>query len=231
MDERNFRQRARENLANNWGLSIGVAAVAALLGGLLMGSSFLPDTDSVLSLPIFSDFSQWLTRGWQLGNVTISFRSGIFGLATFLLGGVLQLGYARFLLKQHDGGPLEFNDLFSQFDRFGAGFAQHFLRSLYTGLWSLLFIIPGIIANYSYAMTPFIMAEHPELSASEAIARSKQMMDGHKGELFCLDISFIGWGILSILTLNLGHLALNPYQNAALAAFYRGLQAQNRYNP
>ena len=70
-------------------------------------------------------------------------------------------------------------------------------------------------------MTPFIMAEHPDMTASEAISASKEMMDGRKGALFCLDFSFIGWDLLCALTLNIGHIALNPYKNAAYAAFYR----------
>lgn len=224
MDERIFRQRAREQLATNWGLSIGVAAVACLLGGLLVGSSFIPEVNYSWS----QNYSRYqdVYEGLRLNYGTSSVR----GLVAFLIGGVLQLGYARFLLKQHDGQEVEFNDLFSQFDRFGAGFAQNFLRCLYIALWSLLFIVPGIIAIYRYRMTPFIMIEHPELSASEAIARSKEMMDGHKGELFCLDLSFFGWILLSILTLNLGFLALNPYRNAAEAAFYRELSSQQRYH-
>ena len=70
------------------------------------------------------------------------------------------------------------------------------------------------------------MIDRPELTAREAIAASKEMMRGHKWELFCLDFSFIGWGILAALTLNLGHLALNPYKNAARTAFYRNIKAQ-----
>jgi uncharacterized membrane protein len=66
-------------------------------------------------------------------------------------------------------------------------------------------------------MTPFILAEHPNLTASHAIRLSEDMMDGHKAELFFLDLSFIGWSILSALTLNLGNIALNPYKNAARA--------------
>ena len=75
-------------------------------------------------------------------------------------------------------------------------------------------------------MTPFLMADHPNLTASEAISASKQMMDGHKGRLFWLDLTFIGWSILSALTFNLGYLFLNPYMNAAHAAFYRDLCAR-----
>ncbi|MBO7251862.1 MAG: DUF975 family protein [Oscillospiraceae bacterium] len=146
-------------------------------------------------------------------------------LARFIIGGAVEIGYGTFLLKQHDGMNPEFNDLFSQFYRFGTGFSQRFQRGLYVFLWSLLLVIPGIIAEYSYAMTPYILAENPEMSAGEAIANSKQMMEGHKMELFLLELSFIGWHILAALTLNIGYLWLNPYKNAAAAAFYRKLQA------
>lgn len=214
MDTKEIRRQARAHLQGNWGLSIGVAVVACLLGGLLTGMSFIPEISYWKQL----DFSET----WEIREgLRIGFKNGIFGLASFLLGGVLQLGYARFLLRQHDGKPTEFNDLFSQFDRFGTGFAQHFLRSLYTLLWSLLLIVPGIIAALSYAMTPFILEEHPELTASEAIRRSKELMCGHKTDLFILELTFIGWSLLCILTLNLGHIALNPYKNAAYAVFYR----------
>ena len=84
--------------------------------------------------------------------------------------------------------------------------------------------------SYSYAMTPFILAEHPELTAGQAIDWSKELMEGHKMDLFILELTFIGWEILAGLTWNLGHLALNPYQNAARAAFYRQLLAE-RHHP
>ena len=231
MEAKIIRARARAQLSGSWGVSIAVAVVASLLGGLITGTSFLPslNEEMAISLPFLQEIADWLNRGWKIGNVTFSFRSGIFGFAAFLIGGVLEMGYADFLLKQHDGKETEFKDLFSKFDWFGTGFAQHFLRGLYTALWSLLFIIPGIIKGYAYAMTPFILAEHPELSASRAIELSQQMMDGHKADLFILELSFIGWSLLAAVTLNLGNIALNPYKNAAHAAFYRQLQAENRY--
>lgn len=224
MDTKEIRRQARAHLQGNWGLSIGVAVVACLLGGLLTGMSFIPEISYWKQLNFFHDrdLSQYVSGSWEIvQGVWIEFKNGIFSLASFLLGGVLQLGYARFLLRQHDGKPTEFNDLYSQFDRFGTGFAQHFLRSLYTLLWSLLLIVPGIIAALSYAMTPFILEEHPELTANEAIRRSKELMRGHKTDLFILELTFIGWSLLCILTLNLGHIALNPYKNAAYAVFYR----------
>ncbi len=86
---------------------------------------------------------------------------------------------------------------------------------------TLLFIIPGIIASYSYAMTEYILADHPELSATEAISRSKQMMGGNKWRLFCLQFSFIGWSILCSFTFGIGNLWMTPYKQAATAVFYR----------
>lgn len=231
MEAKELRARARANLQGNWGLSIGVAAVAALLGGLIVGSSFLPEvkTDLPASLARWGFVSLALQQGLKFGNLTISVPGGLLSVLAFVLGGTIHLGYAQFLLKQHDGEKPEFSDLFSQFHRFGTGFAQCFLRNLYTFLWTLLLVVPGIVKSYSYAMTPFILAENPDMSASEAIRRSMALMDDHKAELFYLDLTFIGWNILAAITWNLGYLALNPYKNAARAAFYRQLTTQKGY--
>lgn len=231
MEAKVFRSRARAVLSGHWGICVGVAALAALLGGLLTGSSFLPNISYQIPIhiPVLEELSGVLREGARMGRFTFSVRSGVFGLAAFILGGTLQLGYARFLLKLHDGKEAEFNDLFSQFDRFGTGFAQHFLRSLYVALWSILLVVPGIMKNYSYAMAPFILAEHPELTATQAIDWSQELMEGHKMDLFILDLTFIGWGILAGILWNLGHLALNPYRNASHAAFYRQLLEERCY--
>lgn len=214
MDYGMLRKRARDNLSGMWPLAIAVAAVAALLGGI--GQNFIPDIEYTQKLFLWEE-NLWLT--WKIG---------VFSTLAFILGGTLELGYCQFLLKQHDQQGPEFNDLFSQFHRFGTGFAQQFLRGLYIVLWSLLLVIPGIMAAYRYAMTPYILTDHPEMTASEAIKRSKQMMDGHKGELFVLDLTFIGWNILASACMNLGYLFLNPYRQAAQAAFYRELLRQEK---
>ena len=99
--------------------------------------------------------------------------------------------------------------------------STRFLKTLYTLLWSMLFLVPGIIASYSYAMTAYILAENPDLSANEAISRSKEMMTGNRWRLFCLQISFSGWDILAALTMGIGNLWMTPYKQAATAAFYR----------
>lgn len=229
MDTRIFRYRARENLRGKWAVSIGAAALAFLLGGLLTGTSFIPSIDSNTEIVFLRKLNLLLEEGIRIGPVTIGLKSGLLGLVEFLIGGTIQLGYTQFLLKQHDGEESDWHDLFSQFHRFGQGFAQAFLRTLYTVLWSLLLFIPGIVKSLSYAMTPYIMSENPDLTASEAIEKSILMMDGHKWDLFVLRFSFIGWSLLSSVAFNLGHLLLNPYRNAAETAFYRELKQQHPY--
>lgn len=217
MTSSELRAIARRNLEGTWGISVGVALVAAILGGLIVGTgsniNFNFNEDTVRNLPpIF----------WTVLLPLVSL-AGLLGIVSFILGGTVELGYAKFLLKQYDRKELQFSDLFSQFERFGTGFAQQFLRVLFTTLWMLLFIIPGIVKGLSYAMTPFILEEHPEMTASEAIKASIRLMDGHKMDLFILGLTFIGWQILACLTMGIGFLFLNPYMNAAYAAFYRSI--------
>lgn len=224
MEARDLRRTARENLAGNWLLSVGVTFVAGLLGGIITSSG------GRINIELDEHMIRDLPRIVMVYLKFVGSVAGILSFVNFIIGGVIQLGYAQYLLKQHDKGAFEFSDLFSQFHRFGQGFAQAFLRGLYIFLWSLLFIIPGIVKSFSYAMTPFIMAENPDLTANEAITASRQMMDGHKGELFWLDLTFIGWSILSAFTLFIGNLFLNPYMNASYAAFYRDLTSGRRYS-
>ncbi|AKS38122.1 membrane protein [Anoxybacillus gonensis] len=94
------------------------------------------------------------------------------------------------------------------------------LFGLFVFLWSLLFIIPGIIKSLSYSQTFFLLKDHPEYSALQAISESKKRMKGYKGKLFLLYLSFIGWGLLSMLTFGIGFLWLVPYIYTSLAAFY-----------
>lgn len=101
-----------------------------------------------------------------------------------------------------------------------------FLMNLKIMLWLLLLIVPGFIMAYAYAMTPYILDEHPEISAWDASCRSQEMMRGHKLRLFWLDLSFIGWMLLSVLTLGIGLLWLGPYMEVSRVAFYNDLKAQ-----
>ena len=105
-----------------------------------------------------------------------------------------------------------------------------FLMAVFIFLWSLLLVIPGIIKCFSYAMTPFILEEHPELTANEAIDHSRAMMKGHKFDLFWLILSFIGWLILCMFTFGIGYLWLTPYMETSVAAFYEDVKADYEIN-
>lgn len=117
------------------------------------------------------------------------------------------------------------------FDGFKKSFSNsvimNILITVYTFLWTLLFIIPGIIKAYSYSMAFYIMAENPSISAGEAIKESMRIMNGHKMELFFLQLSFIGWAILAMFTCGIGFLWLVPYMNKTTANFYQSIKQDN----
>ena len=113
------------------------------------------------------------------------------------------------------------------FIAFGIVSTTLFLRDLFLVMWGLLFIIPALIKGYSYCMVPFILTEHPELSATEVITRSREMMNGHKWRAFLLDLSFIGWILLGVLTLGLGLIFwTEPYMFSTRAALYLKLKEE-----
>lgn len=214
-----FRRWARNALNGRW--------LEAILAGIVIG--FLGSGPSLLSTPIRInlDMSSNTITEQQTGILMIlGMITLIWVVVLFVIGGALQLGYCLFNLNLVDGKPAQVSNLFSQFHRIGTGICMNFFLVLFEFLWSLLFIIPGIIAAYSYAMTPYILAEHPEYGALEAIRMSKEMMRGNKMRLFILHLSFIGWVLLSILTCGLGLLAVTPYMQAANAAFYREVSTQ-----
>lgn len=106
------------------------------------------------------------------------------------------------------------------------------LAYIFTFFWTLLFIIPGIVKSYSYAMSAYIVKDlsdaGKEITATQAIRESRKLMDGHKAELFMLDLSFIGWWLLSLLTAGIGFFWLAPYYRATKANYYRKL-AGNKF--
>ena len=223
-----IRAQAREGLRGRWAQAIGVAVVAYILGGILVGSSFLPQLtystrDEITSLEDAINALTTITS--QYGNSTVSFN--LLGIVQLVIGGVIQLGYAEMLLKQHEKKDSAFDQLFSQFHRFGQGFAQKFLRGLYCFLWGLLFVIPGIVKAYSYAMTPYIMAENPHMTATEVLRESARMMKGNKWRLFCLQLSFFGYRLLSLVTFGLAELWVAPYVGQAKAHFYHHISGRS----
>ena len=142
-----------------------------------------------------------------------------------LLSGVLVFGYACFHLELAKSKKAKLGAfLGGMLRRFFKKWIASLLVGLYVFLWSLLLLIPGLIKSYAYAMTPYIMQEKPKMGINEAITRSREMMDGHKWQLFMLDLSFIGWMLLSVLTLGIALVYVWPYYQAARAEFYKQIK-------
>ncbi|MBR6329460.1 MAG: DUF975 family protein [Lachnospiraceae bacterium] len=133
----------------------------------------------------------------------------------------LRVGTERFFLEAKTG-TYDLNNIGFAFNHSYMNIVKiMFQKSLYTVLWSMLFIIPGIIKTYEYSMIPYILMEHPDIDSKEAFRLSKQMMDGDKWNLFVLQLSFIGWHILSLFTcFLLSIFYVNPYLHHTLAEFY-----------
>ncbi len=137
----------------------------------------------------------------------------------------LELGGNRFFYKNLDEDA-DVSEIAYGFDHgYGNIVRIMFRRDIYVCLWSLLLIIPGVIKTYEYRMIPYLLAENPEMSREEAFATSKAMMDGQKWKAFVLDLSFIGWEILSLLTIGLlGVFYVGPYKQSTKAALYEALK-------
>ena len=117
---------------------------------------------------------------------------------------------------------------FHVFRQYGRYLGGSILVALFTMLWTLLLIVPGIVKSYSYRMTAYIMHDNPDIPVSECIRKSQQMMSGHKWKLFCLDLSFIGWILLGIITFGIAMLWVTPYMATASAHFYVELKSRNQ---
>lgn len=228
-----FRAIARDALRGKWAIAVIVGIVAVLLGGAgseglkiklnieggsaNLGFELAGQTIFSSGGSLNSDVGAFLVGG----AIYIVLVALVIAAIHLFLGSVVGVGYSRFNLELVDHNDVSFEHLFIYLPYWTNAVCTRLLKGVYVFLWSLLLIVPGIIASYSYAMTEYILAEHPETTASEAITASKEMMEGNRWRLFCLQISFIGWSILCAFTMGIGNLWLNPYKNAATAAFYR----------
>lgn len=215
MCAKELRTWARDALRGNW----PVAVLVSLVGGLLSGGVDLISqfSDSSATDADISSMLNWLPRDVWAMLLTITIVSM---LVSIVLSGAVAMGmcsYNQNLLFRRQG---RFSDLFSHFHRLWDGIRMSFILGLFTFLWTLLFIIPGVVAVYRYAMVPYLMAEFPELKVMDAMRESKRLMKGNKWRLFCLHWSFIGWDLLAVLTLGIGYLFVTPYTRMAEAAFY-----------
>lgn len=176
-----------------------------------------------------------LTGKWGSAAIATIIYMVIFGCASsFVYTSIITIfilplawGYTVYFLSAFRGEQSDFGMLFSGFQNgnYWKFVGTLLLKVIYISLWTLLLIVPGIVKSYSYSMTEFLMKDNPELKYDAAITASSQLMQGHKMQLFLLDLSMIGWAILSCLTLGIGFLFLTPYNQTAHAAFYEDLAA------
>lgn len=203
-----IRAIAREKLEGNWG-DAALVTVVLFVCAIVLSSAFQ-----------YGGVFMFKPLGHDM--------SGVAGQGTSLIGACIFLpiafAYSVMMLGLIRGEKMAVAGLFNYYN--GKVFITMLLKFIYTVLWTLLFIIPGIVKGYSYAMTEFIMKDDPDIEGNKAIEASMVMMKGNKMRLFLLDLSFIGWIILSFLTMGLGFILLEPYMMAARAAFYEDLKAE-----
>ena len=238
-----FRRIARNALTNKWLIAVAVGLVASILGGIgSNGPEFKVNIDGSNISMNFNLAGQTIYSTGTNGGLNSEVGAFIVGslgfimiaalfmaVIYFVLGSIVGVGYAKYNLNLVDKKNAAFETLFEYFSHWKTTTIARLLRALYVFLWSILFIIPGIVAGFSYAMTDYILAEDPELTADEAISQSKSLMMGNKWRFFCLQFSFIGWDILATLAFGIGHLWLTPYKQAAYAAFYREVSGTEFY--
>ncbi|MDD5989558.1 MAG: DUF975 family protein [Bacteroidales bacterium] len=207
-----LRAQARERLDGKWGTFVLMTFLMCVIQVLLQIPSYIGSLLEVLSPEN------------AMASLSFSNISNILSLLALPLGWGLTVS----LLRNHREESVDIENLFDGFrrGRYVRVFCALFLVNLFTFLWTLLLIIPGIMKAFSYALTPYILLDEPELTAKQAISRSCEIMQGRRWKLFCLYFSFIGWGILCLLTFGIGFLWLAPYINASIAAFYEDARAE-----
>lgn len=159
-----------------------------------------------------------------VASAILNFIPGIGSLASALLVAPLGYGLMVGFLRQFRGEEQQIGMLFDGYNK--RIWVTMILQLVYTVLWLLLLIIPGIVKSYSYAMTAFILRDYPEASGDKAIEMSMALMQGKKLKLFLLDLSFIGWYILGIIALGIGVFWVMPYHYSARVAFYEDIKAE-----
>lgn len=228
-----YKNAALAALKGNWSPAVLVTVVFLLLTVLFCVPAEVPTLTGAFDMEELQGMAASGNVAGIMGvySQMVSWSSLTSLLSIFLMN-VLMIGFCISFLRLLRTGD---NQLTANLFKYSFSNYWHkvwgmFLMQLFTFLWTLLFIIPGIIKVFSYAMTPYILEENPELSANDAIDRSRAMMKGRKFDLFWLWLSFIGWGLLCIPTLGIGFLWLIPYMQTAEAAFYEDVKADYELN-
>lgn len=148
-------------------------------------------------------------------------------IASFIISGLLMFGYNSYFLKVSRDEEVSYKELFSKTKLLVPYILISLLTFVFVFLWSLLFIIPGIIAAIGYSFVYLVALDNPELEPMEVLKKSKEMMNGHKMDYFVLQLSFIGWALLGVFTFGILYLWLIPYMQVTNANFYNQLKEKN----
>lgn len=229
MTRAQLKEKAKEQLRGNWVWAILLSFISWLIIYLVSDiSSFITSGQDRIYKTIDQsingvNYTQVLSTNYYWGNA-LNFVIALFT-------GVLAWGVAFTILHFRDTGDKTdiFKGLFAGYTdgHFESTFLTYLLTTIFTTLWTFLFVIPGIIKGYSYGMTAYILKDMFDAghkpTATEAITKSRELMNGHKAELFVLDLSFIGWYLLGVITIGIGLLWVVPYYRQTRANFYRNL--------
>lgn len=215
---------SREALKNDAKIALGNCFGNSILAGLVLTAAGSLGNVSVKF--INPDFHR-LTLA-QFWAITVSGRLAyIFSiLVQIFLVNLLTVGASHFFLSSRiRSSGVELVGFGFKKGRYGNVCKTMFLMKLFISLWSLLFVIPGIYKSYQYRMVPYLLAENPEMDYQRALSLSASIMDGEKWNAFVLDLSFIGWYLLSIFTcMILAVVYVEPYKHHTNAGLYIALR-------
>ncbi len=179
-----IRAIARNALRENW-----VSVTIAMVVYYLMTSTIPALLTLLMPFGVIREYNALLED-----YIEISYLTGLYG---FVLEGAFTLGVCSFMLSFFRARDINAGYIFNGFENFVKAFCLTFMMGLFIFLWSLLFIVPGIIAAIRYSQAFYILADNPGMSVMECIAESKRIMNGNKARYFCMNLSFIGWYILA----------------------------------
>lgn len=237
MKSADYKRIAKESLRGNWFSAIFASIIASVFGGYTLNSvnislnvgiaeQTVPEggetTASVLASSSLNggDLETLFPAFIAVLSVLLAV-SMVYAIVMLIVGGAVSIGYCQYNLDLIEDGKGKISTMFSCFDRMKTAIFVKLLTLLRVTIGFIFFIIPGIIASYSYYMANFVLADNPDMTAREALAESKRIMKGNKWAFFCLELSFLPACILCVLTLGIGFIWLVPKVQATNAVFYR----------
>ena len=205
MNRVELKKKAKDSLKGKYGQAILITLLLGIISGVISG-----------------------TINFSTQGLSQTITNGISSVASLIVTSLLVPGYISFFLKISRNEAVTYDELFNKTKLFVPFLILELLIGVFTFLWSLLFIIPGIIAAIAYSLAGYIFIDNPEMDTMEIIKKSKEMMQGHKMDFFVLQLSFLGLLILGLFTCGIYYFWLMPYMTVTEANFYNALKEQSK---